>query len=73
MLPEQRGDVRTLARLAGISPTTTNVAPGSEHILALTGPPAPYVTPAPEAPAKPAAKAGNETMDRQPPATVRYR
>ncbi|MDX6378213.1 MAG: hypothetical protein QOE98_2516 [Gaiellaceae bacterium] len=50
MLPEQRGDVRTLARLAGISPTTTTVAPGSEHILALTGPPAPYVTPAPEAP-----------------------
>ena len=51
MLPEQRGDVRTLARLAGISPTTTTVTPGSEHILALTGPPAPYVTPAPEAPA----------------------
>src|SRR4029079_2175720 len=28
ILPEQRGDVRTLARLAGISPTTTTVTPG---------------------------------------------
>ncbi len=49
MLPEQHGDVRTLARLAGISPTTTTVAPGSSHITALTGPPAPLVTPAPVA------------------------
>ena len=62
MLPEQRGDVRTLARLAGISPTTTTVTPGSEHILALTGPPAPYVTPAPEAPA--AARGSSRSSSR---------
>ena len=62
MLPEQRGDVRTLARLAGISPTTTKVTPGSEHILALTGPPAPYVTPAPEAPA--AARGSSRSSSR---------
>jgi superfamily II DNA/RNA helicase len=51
MLPDQQSDVRTLARLAGISPTTVTVTPGSDRITALTGPPAAYVTPAPEAPA----------------------
>ena len=50
MLPEQRGDVATLARLAGISPTTTTVRPGSALITALTGPPAPLVAPPPPPP-----------------------
>jgi superfamily II DNA/RNA helicase len=46
-LPEQAGDVRTLARQAGIRPTTVTVRPGSPEIVALAGPPAPYVKPAP--------------------------
>jgi superfamily II DNA/RNA helicase len=50
VLPEQAGDVRALAKQAGIRPTTTTVRPGSPEIATLAGPPAPYVTPAPEAP-----------------------
>jgi superfamily II DNA/RNA helicase len=46
-LPEQAGDVRTLAKQAGIRPTTVTVKPGSPEIVALAGPPAPYVKPAP--------------------------
>jgi superfamily II DNA/RNA helicase len=46
-LPEQAGDVRTLARQAGIRPTTVTVRPGSPEIVALAGPPAPYVEPIP--------------------------
>ena len=45
--PEQRADVRTLARQAGISPSYASVGPGAAQIGALTGPAAPYVTPAP--------------------------
>ena len=45
--PEQAGEVRTLAKQAGIRPTTVSVRPGSAEIAALTGPPAPYVEPAP--------------------------
>ncbi len=48
-LPEQAGEVRTLARQAGIRPTTVSVRPGDAAIMALTGPPAPYVEPAPVA------------------------
>ncbi|MDQ2725000.1 MAG: DEAD/DEAH box helicase [Actinomycetota bacterium] len=44
-LPEQSHDVRSLARQAGIRPTTVTVRPGSEEIVALAGPPAPYVEP----------------------------
>ena len=43
MTPEQRNDVRTLSRKAGIAPVTTKVAPGHAHITALVGPPAPLV------------------------------
>jgi len=46
MTPDQRGDVRTLARQAGISPTTATVAPGHPMIETLTGPKAPAVEPA---------------------------
>lgn len=46
-LPEQSNDVRTLAKQAGIRPTTITVRPGSPEISALAGPPAPYVAPAP--------------------------
>ena len=43
MTPEQRDDVRTLSRKAGVSPLTTKVAPGHAHIVTLVGPPAPLV------------------------------
>ncbi|MGY1800519.1 DEAD/DEAH box helicase [Blastococcus sp. SYSU D00868] len=45
--PDQAGEVRTLARQAGISPTVSAVRPGADAITALTGPAAPYVEPAP--------------------------
>ncbi|MGY1690467.1 DEAD/DEAH box helicase [Geodermatophilus sp. SYSU D01105] len=45
--PDQAGEVRTLARQAGISPTVSVVRPGAPEISALTGPPAPHVEPAP--------------------------
>ncbi|MCW2725148.1 MAG: rhlE, partial [Frankiales bacterium] len=52
--PDQTAEVRTLAKQAGIRPTTATVRPGDPAIAALTGPPAPYVEPAPvvEAPAR---------------------
>jgi superfamily II DNA/RNA helicase len=46
-LPTQTNDVRTLAKQAGIRPTTVAVRPGSPEIAALAGPPAPYVAPTP--------------------------
>jgi superfamily II DNA/RNA helicase len=49
-LPDQAGDVRTLARQAGIRPTTATIRPGAPEIVALTGPPAPYVEPPKELP-----------------------
>jgi superfamily II DNA/RNA helicase len=54
-LPEQARDVRTLAKQAGIQPTTIAVQPGASAITELVGPPAPYVTPAPvvEQPSRP--------------------
>jgi len=53
--PDQAGEVRTLAKQAGIRPTTTAVRPGDPAIAELTGPAAAYVEPAPvvEAPARP--------------------
>ncbi|MDQ3610675.1 MAG: ATP-dependent helicase, partial [Actinomycetota bacterium] len=44
---EQAAEVRTLTRQAGIFPTTVPVRPGAAEILALTGPPAAHVEPAP--------------------------
>ncbi|WP_203453724.1 DEAD/DEAH box helicase [Jiangella aurantiaca] len=54
MTPDQAGDVRTLTRQAGITPTLTRVSAGHPAIEALTGPKAPLVTPivAPAAPAR---------------------
>ncbi|SHN26263.1 DEAD/DEAH box helicase [Cryptosporangium aurantiacum] len=49
--PDQQSDVRVLARKAGIAPKTVTVRPGAAEILALTGPPAEYVTPPVAAPA----------------------
>ncbi|HEY6421942.1 MAG TPA: DEAD/DEAH box helicase [Pseudonocardiaceae bacterium] len=63
--PEQSGEVRTLTRLAGIKPMTVRVRPGDEQIAALTGPPAPWVTPpAPvTAPALSAPSRGRRDVD----------
>lgn len=57
MTPDQAGDVRTLTRQAGITPTLTRVSAGHPAIEALTGPKAALVTPpvvaaAPAAPAR---------------------
>ena len=46
MTHEQRRDVRQLMRRASIKPITTDVAPNSGKITALTGPTADYVDPA---------------------------
>ncbi|MEZ0492275.1 DEAD/DEAH box helicase [Kineococcus sp. TBRC 1896] len=55
--PDQRGDVRTLARQAGISPEWTPVGTGHALTARLVGPTAAYVDPAdspvPTAPAQP--------------------
>jgi superfamily II DNA/RNA helicase len=45
--PDQAGEVRTLARQAGISPKVSVVRPGAPQIAELTGPAAPHVEPAP--------------------------
>ncbi|HZB21374.1 MAG TPA: DEAD/DEAH box helicase [Blastococcus sp.] len=45
--PDQAGEVRSLARQAGITPKVSVVRPGAPDIEALTGPAAPHVEPAP--------------------------
>ena len=46
---EQAGEVRTLAKQAGISPTITAITPGAKEIATLRGERAAHVTPAPVA------------------------
>jgi superfamily II DNA/RNA helicase len=60
---DQSRDVRTLAKQAGIAPTTSTVQPGDAAITALTGPAAPYVAPAPVA-AVPPQRSGRPTRER---------
>jgi superfamily II DNA/RNA helicase len=48
MTPDQRNDVRQLAKQARIEPTITHVEPGHERLLELTGPHAEKVTPRPQ-------------------------
>ncbi|HVL03461.1 MAG TPA: C-terminal helicase domain-containing protein, partial [Acidimicrobiales bacterium] len=65
-LPDQARDVRTLAKQAGIRPTTVSVRPGGAEVAALAGPPAPYVEPpvvVPE-PARSANGRGNRSGNR---------
>ena len=50
---EQSGEVRTLAKQAGIKPTVVSVAPGAPEIARLRGARAPHVTPVPAAQAAP--------------------
>src|SRR3954466_348295 len=45
--PDQAGEVRTLTRQAGITPTVAVVRPGAAEVTELTGPAAPHVAPAP--------------------------
>ncbi|MFM8155319.1 MAG: ATP-dependent helicase, partial [Actinomycetes bacterium] len=54
---DQLGEVRSLAKQAGITPTFTKVRPDAPELLAMRGERAEYVKPAPEAPVtvKPAA------------------
>ena len=61
--PDQTGEVRTLARQAGIAPLVEAVRPGADRITALTGPRAGYVEPAavvvePQRPARTSAGRG---------------
>jgi superfamily II DNA/RNA helicase len=48
MTPDQRADVRTLTRQAGITPIQVAVVPGGPILHDLAGPQAPRVEPAPE-------------------------
>jgi superfamily II DNA/RNA helicase len=48
MTPDQAGDVRSLARAAGITPTVTNVNPTHPLLAELAGPAAPKVAPRPQ-------------------------
>ncbi|WP_448618118.1 DEAD/DEAH box helicase [Geodermatophilus sp. URMC 65] len=56
--PDQAGEVRTLARQAGITPTVSAVRPGAAQISALTGPAAPHVEPAPAPEPQPQGQGG---------------
>ena len=56
--PDQAGEVRTLARQAGITPEVSAIKPGAREITALTGPAAPYVEPAPVAEPQPQGNGG---------------
>ena len=72
MTQDQAGDVRTLARQAGISPTFTRVQPNSPEVAQIRGDRAAHVTPAPTpvaaAPApRPARAAGQPSRRRRRP------
>ncbi|WNV74258.1 DEAD/DEAH box helicase [Geodermatophilus sp. DSM 44513] len=56
--PDQAGEVRTLARQAGITPTVNAVRPGAAEITELTGPAAPHVEPAPAPEPQPQGQGG---------------
>src|SRR3954469_20444812 len=56
--PDQAGEVRTLARQAGITPEVSAIKPGAREITALIGPAAPYVEPAPVAEPQPQGNGG---------------
>jgi superfamily II DNA/RNA helicase len=56
--PDQAGEVRLLARQAGITPEVSAIKPGAREITALTGPAAPYVEPAPAPAPQPQGQGG---------------
>jgi superfamily II DNA/RNA helicase len=59
--PDQAGEVRTLARQAGITPTVSVVRPGAPVIGELTGPQAPFVEPAPAPAPQPQGQGGGRS------------
>ncbi|MFQ1003974.1 DEAD/DEAH box helicase [Modestobacter sp. SSW1-42] len=63
--PDQAGEVRTLARQAGITPEVSAIKPGAREITALTGPAAPYVEPAPVAEPQPQGSGGGANGGRR--------
>jgi superfamily II DNA/RNA helicase len=63
--PDQAGEVRTLARQAGITPDVSAIKPGAREITALTGPAAPYVEPAPVAAQQPQGRGGGANGGRR--------
>jgi superfamily II DNA/RNA helicase len=63
--PDQAGEVRTLARMAGITPEVSAIKPGAREITALTGPAAPYVEPAPVAAPQPQGTGGGGNGGRR--------
>ncbi|MCZ2826758.1 MULTISPECIES: DEAD/DEAH box helicase [unclassified Modestobacter] len=63
--PDQAGEVRTLARQAGITPDVSAIKPGAREITALTGPAAPYVEPAPVAAPQPQGTGGGGNGGRR--------
>ncbi|MDK3257931.1 DEAD/DEAH box helicase [Blastococcus capsensis] len=56
--PDQTGEVRTLARQAGITPIVSQIRPGAAQIEELTGPAAPYVEPGPAPEPQPQGQGG---------------
>ncbi|WP_218566196.1 DEAD/DEAH box helicase [Vallicoccus soli] len=68
-LPEQRGEVRTLARQAGIAPAVHQVTAGAAEVARLVGEVAPHVDPAeapvPQAPQQPQRAAGTGRSRRR--------
>ncbi|MGY1858312.1 DEAD/DEAH box helicase [Modestobacter sp. SYSU DS0290] len=63
--PDQAGEVRTLARQAGITPEVTAIKPGAREIAALAGPAAPYVEPAPAPEPQPQGTGGGANGGRR--------
>jgi superfamily II DNA/RNA helicase len=63
--PDQAAEVRTLARQAGITPDVSAIKPGAREIVALTGPAAPYVQPAPVAAPQPQGSGGGANGGRR--------
>src|SRR3569833_3155351 len=63
--PDQAAEVRTLARQAGITPEVSAIKPGAREILALTGPAAPYVEPAPVVAPQPQGSGGGAIGGRR--------
>jgi len=63
--PDQAGEVRTLARQAGITPDVSAIKPGAREITALTGPAAPYIEPAPVAEPQPQGTGGGGNGGRR--------
>ncbi|MEU2348662.1 DEAD/DEAH box helicase [Modestobacter sp. NPDC049651] len=63
--PDQSGEVRTLARQAGITPEVTAIKPGAREITALVGEAAPHVEPAPVQEPQPQGSGGGANGGRR--------